>query len=308
VGEGRSLPVTEHLEELRGRLIISLVALVVATLASIPFADDLVIFLARPLEELQQLVPEPETLISVTLGADGTWRGEIPEQIPPALRGKMVTADEAPLVLIIEPASGEGFSVIHGRREAPPPHYFNLTDPIYLIFKAAVLLGLCVATPIIFHQIWLFVAPGLTQQERAVVRPTVFLFFFAFPIGAAFAYVLLRFAVPILTGFSFGGMVFLPDITRYVPFALTMMIAFGLVFETPGVIWLLGRAGLVNSRWLAHRRRYALGLIFLLAAFFTPPDVFTQIAMAIPLILLFELSIWLVRMTERGRGAVRKAK
>ncbi len=111
MGEGRSLPVTEHLEELRGRLIICIVALIVATIASIPFADDLVIFLARPLKELQRLVPEPETFITVTLGADGTWRGEVPEEIPPALRGRTLTADEAPLVLVIEPASGEGFSV-----------------------------------------------------------------------------------------------------------------------------------------------------------------------------------------------------
>jgi sec-independent protein translocase protein TatC len=125
------------------------------------------------------------------------------------------------------------------------------------------------------------------------------LFIFSFPVGAAFAYLLLHFAVPALASFSFGDMVFLPDITKYIPFALTMLTIFGLAFEMPGVIWLMARAGLVSSAWLRHYRRHAMITMFVLAAIVTPPDVFTQVMLALPLVVLYEVSILLARSTER---------
>ena len=120
----------------------------------------------------------------------------------------------------------------------------------------------------------------------------------------AFAFGLLYLAVQVLTKFAFGDLTYLPDVSLYVKFALRLMFAFGLVFELPAIMWLLARMGVVNSHWLARQRRYAIVLIFVVAAVMTPPDIVTQIAMAVPLLGLFELSIWLVRLTEGQRGAV----
>ena len=103
-----------------------------------------------------------------------------------------------------------------------------------------------------------------------------------------------------LNSFAFGGMQLLPDTARYVSFALTMMIAFGLIFEMPGVFLLLNRLGLVSVEWMVRYRRHAIVTSFLIAAILTPPDVFTQVAMAIPMVLLYQVSIWLARL-QLGR-------
>jgi sec-independent protein translocase protein TatC len=128
------------------------------------------------------------------------------------------------------------------------------------------------------------------------------LFALLFPIGAAFAYWLMHYAVVVLSGFAWGDLTWLPDISRHVSLTLTLMIAFGIVFELPAVLLLLARAGVVSPDWLARRRRIAYVIIFASAAILTPPDVVTQLAMGLPLVILFEISIWLTRLTEGGRG------
>jgi sec-independent protein translocase protein TatC len=294
VSEGGSLTFTEHLEELRGRIIICLVTLVVTTAISLPFADDLLVFLARPLQGVAAQPPPQAIHLVVRDGA------VVRADVPPALRGHVIDPGQVPLIFEIHPASGEAYSVTYGRRTSSNLYYFGLTDPIYLIFKMALLMGLVLAMPFVGWQVWLFVAPGLTDRERAVAKPLIAVFVISFPIGAAFAYWLLQFAVVVLMGFSFGGLVLLPDVSRYLSFILTMMIAFGFVFETPGIFWVLGRLGVVSARWLAKQRKYAFVAAFIIAAVLTPtPDIFNQLSMALPLILLYEVSIWLVRWTER---------
>jgi sec-independent protein translocase protein TatC len=295
VGDGRTLTVTEHLEELRGRLIISIVALVVCSVLSFPFTDDFITFLAKPLRELETHAPEPEEIVDIQVGPDGVWRGDVPR----SLAGRTLELDQAPMRLTVQSASGEPFTVVFGRPPEARAHYFNLMDPMYMRLKSALLLGLCVSLPLVLWQAWAFVAPGLTDSERSLAGPMLLLFIFSFPVGAAFAYLLLHFAVPALASFSFGDMVFLPDITKYIPFALTMLTIFGLAFEMPGVIWLMARAGLVSSAWLRHYRRHAMITMFVLAAIVTPPDVFTQVMLALPLVVLYEVSILLARSTER---------
>lgn len=296
-GEGHSLSFTEHLDELRGRILICLAALLITTLASLPFADDLLKIIARPLDALATQAPTQTIDLTISEG------GDLHLTIPPELDGGVIDPNTVPLVLTIENASGESQRVVYGRSLTSRPYYFNLTDPILLIIKAAILLGVCVAMPLIAWQAWLFVAPGLTTRERSLAKPIILLAAVLFPIGVTFAFVLLHLAVRVLTKFAFGDLTFLPDVSLYVKFALRLMFAFGVVFEMPAIMWLLARVGVVNSQWLAKQRRYAIVLIFVVAAIMTPPDIVTQIAMAVPLLGLFELSILLVRLTEGRRGA-----
>lgn len=294
--EGGSLSFAEHLEELRGRLIICIAALTLTTLGSLFFAADALNLLARPL--LGAAESPPEQVIRLTFEGGRLATAEVPR----ALAGQVIDPGTTPLLLEVRPASGEPYTVTYGRDRTSHLYYFGLADPIHLLFKMAFLLGVILAMPVLGWQAWLFIAPGLTARERAVARPLILLFVVAFPLGAAFAYWLLGFAVRVLLNFAFGDLVLLPDVTRYLSFVLTMMMAFGLVFETPGVFWILGQMGVVSAAWMARQRRWAFVLSFTVAAVLTPtPDGFNQAAMAIPLFLLYELSIWLVRWTERAR-------
>ncbi|NUP89085.1 MAG: twin-arginine translocase subunit TatC [Candidatus Sumerlaeia bacterium] len=286
-----SLTFTEHLQELRGRLIICAVAVALCTGVAIPFADDVVMFLAKPLEALASAQPEAGIRIALSDGAVSRV------EIPPGFEGQVVDPAHVPLIFEVT-ESGASHEVVYGRRSSSRLYYFGLTDPIYLIFKTALLMGLVLAMPVVGWQAWLFIAPGLTDRERAAAKPVIWLFAVSFPLGAAFAHWVLQYAVVVLMRFSFGGLELLPDIGRYLAFMVTMMIAFGFVFEMPGVLWMLGRLGVVSAEWLAGKRRWAIILSFVIAGIVTPtPDVFTQLSMALPLIVLFEFSILLIRWT-----------
>lgn len=290
-----SLTFTEHLEELRGRLIICLLAVIATTLIALPFADNVLVVLSRPLGALAPAADEA-AIITLRLSPDGSVEGHL----PPSLA---TSQGSVPVRLVATGASGETVSLWLGQPESSRLYYFRLTDPIVLILKTAVIMGLVLALPLVAWQMWLFIAPGLTARERRLIKPILWFFAALFPLGAAFGYWLMHFAVVVLTGFAFGGMRLLPDTSAYVSIILTMMTAFGLVFELPAVLLILARMGIITADWLAQRRKFAIVLAFLVAAILTPPDVFTQFAMAIPILILYELSIWLARLTEPGKSA-----
>jgi sec-independent protein translocase protein TatC len=176
--------------------------------------------------------------------------------------------------------------------------------------KVAFFAALFVSFPLISAQLWTFVAPGLYKREKMAFLP----FLIATPIlffgGGAFVYyVVLPVAWQFFAGFEqFGGEGLLaielePKVDQYLSLVMRLIFAFGLSFELPVVISLLARVGFTTSEGLKRKRRYAVLLAFVAAAILTPPDPLSQIGLAIPIILLYEISIWCARLIEKKREA-----
>ncbi|MBN1211736.1 MAG: twin-arginine translocase subunit TatC [candidate division Zixibacteria bacterium] len=179
-------------------------------------------------------------------------------------------------------------------------HVTEVTGSFYAYLKVSLFAGIFGALPVVFYQMWMFISPGLYKQEKKVVIPLVAVSSLLFLIGAVFCYlVVLPLALKFLIGFS--GDILNPIITvgSYISFTGLLLIAFGFAFELPIVAYFLGRVGLISSSFLAKGRRYAIVTILILAAIITPPDVFTQVLLAIPLYFLYEISIILVKYTGK---------
>jgi sec-independent protein translocase protein TatC len=171
------------------------------------------------------------------------------------------------------------------------------------------------AFPVIANQVYKFVAPGLYKNERQAFLPYLVATPILFTLGAAVVYFI---AMPLLMRFSVGmqqvatattpSIEFLPKVSEYLSLIMTLIFAFGICFQLPVVLTLLARAGLIDSQFLKARRRYAVVIVFVLAAVLTPPDVISQFALAIPTLLLYEASIISVRMVERKRAEAEAAR
>jgi sec-independent protein translocase protein TatC len=176
----------------------------------------------------------------------------------------------------------------------------EVTGSFYAYLKVSFFAGIFGALPLVFYQLWMFISPGLYKQEKKVVIPLVVVSSLLFLTGAVFCYlVVLPLALKFLIGFS--GDILSPIITvgSYISFSGLLLIAFGFAFELPILAYFLGRVGLISSRFLARGRRYAVVIILIVGAIMTPPDVFTQVLLAIPLYLLYEVSILVVRITGK---------
>jgi sec-independent protein translocase protein TatC len=175
--------------------------------------------------------------------------------------------------------------------------------------------GLVIAFPLIAAQIYKFVAPGLYKNERAAFLPFLFASFILFLLGAALVYF---FFTPMVMWFFLamqqtGGageveISLLPKVSEYLSLIMTLIFSFGLVFQLPVVTTLMARVGLLSSAGLADKRKWAIVIAFVVAAVLTPPDPVSQIGLAVPTILLYELSIILARWVERDREKTRLAK
>jgi sec-independent protein translocase protein TatC len=172
----------------------------------------------------------------------------------------------------------------------------DVTGTFLVPLKVTLMAAFLVALPYVLWQAWAFVAPGLYHHEKRLVMPVIvssFLFFF---VGMSFAYFLV---FPIAFGFFAGyapvGVQMMTDIDKYLSFVLTMFLAFGLTFETPVVVIVLVRLRIVTLEKLRASRPYVIVGAFVIGAVFTPPDVISQLLLAIPLWLLFELGLLLAR-------------
>jgi sec-independent protein translocase protein TatC len=266
--EDSSAPLIEHLAELRTRLIRSVLAFTVAMVACFTVAEPILEFVSQPLANVLRA------------------RGE-----------------DARLIFT-----------------APQEKFF-------VLIRISIIMGFAVSFPIIAHQLWRFVAPGLYRSEKSAILPFLVASPLLFLLGASFAhYVVTPLAMNFFIGFSdaipalanlvagdgtFSNpeganeelqTVFLGSIRESLDLALKFIFAFGLCFQLPVLLTLLGKAGLVSAEGLGHVRKYAVVGILVLAALVTPPDVVTQLILFVVVYGLYEVSIQLVRLVERSRN------
>jgi sec-independent protein translocase protein TatC len=176
---------------------------------------------------------------------------------------------------------------------------------VFLVpLKVAFLVAFVIALPYVLYEAWAFIAPGLYAHERRLVLPLVFASSSLFVVGMAFAYFLV---FPVVFKFMASiapeGVAWMTDIDKYLSFVLTTFIAFGVTFEVPVVVIVLVRAGLVSLEKLKESRPYVIVGAFVVGAVFTPPDVLSQVMLAVPLWLLYELGLVLARFTGKPEGA-----
>jgi sec-independent protein translocase protein TatC len=209
------------------------------------------------------------------------------------------------LVLPYEHVAGPDARLIY-----TAPQEFFFTKIRVAIFAAAFL-----ACPVIFAQIYAFVAPGLYRHERNAFAP----YLFATPVFFALGSLLVYFVVlPNLLNFFVGmqqakepgraQIELLPKVSDYLSLIMTLIFAFGITFQLPVVLTLLGNVGIISAEFLKRQRRYAIVLVFVVAAVLTPPDVFSMLALAVPGMLLYELSIISVGMIEKRRAEAEAAR
>lgn len=169
----------------------------------------------------------------------------------------------------------------------------SVISPFMVPLKITLMAAFLLALPVVLYQVWAFVAPGLYSHEKKLVMPLVISSTLLFFMGVAFCYFFVFGQVfTFIQSFAPKSVAAMPDIEAYLSFVLTMFVAFGAAFEVPVVVVVLARMGLVTVTQLRAFRSYFIVLAFIVAAILTPPDVVSQLSLAIPMVLLYEVGIW----------------
>jgi sec-independent protein translocase protein TatC len=218
------------------------------------------------------------------------------------LRDRLVRAviaiGVAAAVLAIFPGPGELYDILAQPLVAHLPKGATLIatsviSPFMVPLKILMMTAFLIALPVVLYQMWAFVAPGLYAHEKKQVLPLVVSSTVLFFLGVAFCYFFVFGQVfKFIQGFAPKSITAAPDIEAYLSFVLTMFLAFGLAFEVPVAVVVLARMGVVSVQKLKDFRGYFVVLAFVIAAVVTPPDVVSQLALAIPMCLLYEIGIW----------------
>jgi sec-independent protein translocase protein TatC len=243
-----------HLEELRKRILISLVAIAIGFLLTFTFSETILRFLKRPLTT--------DLIFS---------------RSQPFVRS---TPRPGPPIDLIFLAPAEAF---------------------WMHMKIAFLTGFLLVLPVVLHQIWRFIAPGLLPHEKRYALPFIVLGTLFFAFGFAFCfYIVLPFALRFLLTYKTENLTPMISVGNYVDFTVKFLLAFGLIFELPLGIAVAAKMGLVTPQFLARNRKYAILINFIIAAVLTPtPDVFNQTLMALPMCLLYEVGVLASRFVSR---------
>jgi sec-independent protein translocase protein TatC len=186
--------------------------------------------------------------------------------------------------------------------------FLKPTAMLMLRMEIALAAGLIASLPVIIYQLWQFISPGLLPGERKYVIPVILLTCFCFLLGGSFAYfVMIPVVLPFLFSLGTTAIEANINISDYMSFVLRLILATGLVFELPVVAFFLARLGLVTPTFLRKSRKYAIVIIFVVAAIITPtPDPVNQTILAVPLMLLYEISIWVTVLAYKKRQEAEK--
>jgi len=180
--------------------------------------------------------------------------------------------------------------------------FTNLPEMFIAYIKVALVAGVILALPIIFYQLWMFLAPALFQKEKKYIIPFVLFSSILFAAGALFGYlVVFPYGFKFFVSFATEDIQALPSVKQYFSFAIRLLLAFGLVFEMPVVVLFLTKIGLITPDSMKKFRKFAILCAFILSAILTPPDVATQLMMALPIIILYEISIFLSKAIYRKK-------
>lgn len=303
------LPLLEHLVELRRRLVRSAIVILITFLPCFYFAPAIFNFLAIPLYDAYGLAPAEDT----SSEEDG-WVEETLQDFwllfsdEPMSEGPVELDEDVNVISEGGTINREEIST-----EFPPRFIFTSPQEAFLTYvKVGFFVSLCISLPFLAYQIWAFIGPGLYRKEKKVVLPFMLVFPVLFTLGAAMVYyaffpVALEFFLGFQQTGEFGQLPIVMEVrvSEYFSLLLKLLFAFGISFQLPLVMTLLARTGMVTAEGLKEKRKYAIVAVFVLAAVITPPDPFSQLGLALPLIVLYEISIWCARITERKKAAQR---
>lgn len=170
--------------------------------------------------------------------------------------------------------------------------FTGLPDGFFTEMQIGLIAGLFLVSPMIFYQLWAFIAPGLYKEEKVFLLPIAFFSGLFFIIGGAFCYfITFPVAFKFFLTYNSEHMRAMLSATEYMSFSLHLLFAFGIIFELPLVVFFLSRIGIISANWLKKMRRYAILAIVIVAAILSPPDVLSQLLMCIPMLVLYEVSI-----------------
>lgn len=311
----------DHLEELRIRLILAILGLVVGTIICLFFGRRIITFIESPYnrimdgyaEEKVQEFQAPWTYLADTFFSNMLQAIEsdpnAPKIDPNIVTFSQKIYNDTVSAIIDDPNYVTGVTDLHSYASdrlivlAP-------ADPFIGFMKISLISGLIVSSPWVFYQLWMFVAAGLYENERRYVRIAVPFSTALFVIGALFfLFVVAPLSLKFFLGFGhFIGVSPNWTFQKYISFVTMLMLVFGLGFQTPIAIFVLNRTGLVSIENLKKSRKYVIIAMFAIAAIATPPDVISQITLAIPLYALFELGILLSWLAERKKKLEEAAK
>lgn len=264
MAEEKVLPFIEHLIELRKRLIIIIFAVIVGMGAAWNFSNDLLSFIEKPITGHTYLTDIKKSIYA-----------EIKVRFPSFYNRYQLDKEMT--------------ATVKERRL----NYSAPLEPFFVQCKISCIAGFIIVLPIVFYQVWLFIAPGLTFREKRLVVPFVTASTFSFCLGAVFFLIVIW---PVIINFSLSyemeGLQSWFNLSAYVNFCLRLILLFGLIFELPVVALLLSRLGIVSYQLLARNRKYALLASSIISAFHA--DLITMFVVMIPLYLMYEISIWVV--------------
>jgi len=215
-------------------------------------------------------------------------------------------------VLFLYPGPGELYDFLAAPLVAHLPQgatmiATSVISPFMVPLKILLMEAFLVALPVVLYQVWAFIAPGLYSHEKRMVLPLVISSTILFFLGVAFCYYFVFGRVfTFIQSFAPKSITAAPDIEAYLSFVLTMFLAFGVTFEVPIAVVVLVRLGLISVEKLKHVRGYFVVGSFIVAAIITPPDVVSQLALAIPMCLLYEIGIWAAQLLVRKKALADK--